>query len=88
MISAHFIADLFDTLNLGLSSDCFVFQDKREFCSDENYVLKFYINGENVSDIRDYVINNGDRILVSYGSKSDDKINEQLLELESQKIIP
>ena len=78
---------LFDTLNLGLSSDCYVFQDKRNFCTNEDYLLKFYINGNKVSDIRDYVIMDNDRILVSYGPESEDEIALQLIELESQELI-
>ena len=78
---------LFDTLNLGLSSECFVFQDKREFCTNEDHSLKFYINGDKVPDIRDYVIVNEDRILVSYGPEDADGIEEQLAELESQEMV-
>jgi len=78
---------LFDTLNLGLSSDCYVFQDKRNFCTNEDYSLKFYINGNKVSDIQDYVIMDNDRILVSYGPESEDEIALQLIELESQELI-
>ena len=77
---------LFDTLNLGLSSNCFVFHDGREFCTNEDYTLKFYINGDKVSDIRDYVIMNDDRILVSYGPEDTDEIDSQLAELESQEL--
>ena len=77
----------FDTLNLGLSSDCYVFQDKREFCTNEDYSLKFYINGEKVSDIRDHVVMDDDRILVSYGPENVDEIAQQLIELESQELI-
>lgn len=58
---------LFDTLNILLSSDCFVFPEGRDFCNNDEYALKFYINGEKADGIRDYVIADGDRILVSYG---------------------
>jgi len=78
---------LFDTLSLGLSTECFVFQDKREFCTNDDYTLKFYINGNQVPDIQDYVIMDNDRILLSYGSEDTDEIKEQLMELESQELI-
>jgi len=77
----------FETLNLGLSSECYAFQDKREFCTNDDYSLKFYINGEKVSDIRDYVVMDDDRILVSYGPENADEIAQQLIELESQERI-
>ncbi len=78
---------LFDTLHLGLSQDCFVFHDKREFCTNDDYELKFYINGEKVSDIRDYEIFDNDKILISYGSETLEEIEEQLAELESQELF-
>ncbi|WKT57347.1 protein-disulfide isomerase [Candidatus Nitrosotenuis chungbukensis] len=78
---------LFDTLYLGLSQDCFVSHDKREFCTNDDYELKFYINGEKVPDIRDYEIFDNDRILISYGSETPEEIEEQLAELESQELF-
>ena len=82
---------LFDTLNIGLDDKCYRFPDGRNFCTvedkeGEEYSLKFYINHEKVKDIRDYVINDGDRVLISYGNESQEEINEQLLELDSQII--
>ena len=82
---------LFDTLNIGLDDKCYRFPDGRNFCTvedkeGEEYSLKFYINHEKVKDISDYVINDGDRILISYGNESQEKINDQLKELDSQII--
>ena len=77
---------LFDTLNLKLSSECFVFFDGREFCTNHDYSLKFFINGIQYDDIRDYVISQGDRILISYGPEDMQEIQEQLIELNSQEI--
>lgn len=67
---------LFDTLYLGLSQDCFVFHDKREFCTNDDNTLKFYINGEKVQDIRDYEIFENDKILISYGPETPEEIEE------------
>ena len=87
---------LFDSLNLsvgktsinGVLEDCFAFpeSDGRKFCTNEDYSLKFYINHEKVTDIRNYVINDGDRILISYGNESQQQIDDQLIELDSQII--
>ena len=82
---------LFDTLNIGLDDKCYRFPDGRNFCTvedkeGEEYSLKFYINHEKVNDIHNYIINDGDRILISYGNESQEKINDQLLELDSQII--
>lgn len=78
---------LFESLGLGLDDQCFVFQDGRSFCTNEDYSLKFYINGEKVNDIRDYEIEDDDRILISYGGETAEEIEGQLLELQNQEII-
>jgi len=78
---------LFDTLKIGLDDQCFVFQDGRNFCTNEDYSLVFYINGKQVPDIRDYEIQEDDRVLISYGAETPEELQSQLLELDSQEII-
>lgn len=78
---------LFDSLGLGIDGNCFTFQDGRQFCTNEDYSLKLYINGKQVSDIQDYVIQEGDRILILYGAETRGEIQERLSELNSLQII-
>ena len=77
---------LFNTLKIKLTDKCFVFPDGRQFCTDDTYSLKFYINHEKVPDIRNYVLQDDDRILISYGNESPDKVEAQLAELDGQII--
>ena len=77
---------LFESLNIGIDDKCFNFPDGRQFCTNEDYSIKYFINHEMVDDIRDYVIKDDDRILISYGSESQEEIEEQLLELDAQII--
>ena len=65
---------------------CFIFPDGRQFCTNEDYSLEYYINHELVKSIYDYVIEEGDRILITYGSETPEQIEEQLRELDSQII--
>ena len=81
------LSHLFDSLGIKLTDDCFVFPDGREFCSNKDYSLKFYINHHQVRSINDYVIENGDRILISYGNENTSEIESHLKELDSQTII-
>jgi len=78
---------LFETLGLGINQNCFIFQDGREFCTNEDYSLKYYINHELVPEINDYVGKEGDRILISYGDEDQDGIDAQLAELDGQPIL-
>ena len=77
---------LFESLGIGIDEDCYIFGDGRQFCTNEDYSLKYFINGDSVNSINDYVVQNDDRILISYGSETEDQIADQLNELYSQII--
>lgn len=78
---------LFETLSITLDDQCYVFPDGREFCSNDDYELKFFVNREPVEDIREFVFEDGDRILISYGNETPEEIERQLDELDSQLIL-
>ncbi|MBP0133468.1 MAG: protein-disulfide isomerase [Nitrosarchaeum sp.] len=78
---------LFDSLKLKLDDQCFIFQDGRQFCTTDDYTLKFYINGEKVNDIRNYEPMDKDRILIAYGGETPEEIQDLLLEVANQKLI-
>ncbi len=78
---------LFNSLKLKLDDKCFVFQDGRQFCTNEDYTLNFYINGEKVNDIRNYEPMDNDRILIVYGAETPEEIQALLLQLDNQEII-
>ena len=77
---------LFESLGIGIDEDCYIFGDGRQFCTNEDYSLKYFINGDSVNSINDYVVQNDDRILISYGSETESQIADQLNELSSQII--
>ena len=78
---------LFDSLLLGLDDQCFVFQDGRSFCTNDDYDLKLFINGEQESDIRDYEVMEADRVLILYGGQTPDEIQSILLKLDDQELV-
>ena len=73
----------FDTLNLSVTQDCIAYGGEK-LCSDHENTLKFYINEKKVRDLRDYLIYDGDLILISYGPEDTDEIARQLAELEDR----
>jgi len=78
---------LFDTLSIGLDDQCYIFPDGKSFCTNEDYTLRFFINDEQVDDIRDYEIMEDDRILILFGSETPEEIEGYLLQLENQELI-
>jgi len=57
---------LFDSMGFTVNDECFAFPDGREFCTNEDYSLKYYINHKSVGNIYDYVLYDDDRILISF----------------------
>ena len=78
---------LFESLSLGLDDQCFVFQDGRSFCTNDDYTLRLFINGDQVPDIRDYEGMERDRVLILYGGQTPEEIQAVLLKLESQELV-
>jgi hypothetical protein len=64
------IGDFFKTLGMKFTNECFV-KDKK-YCTDEQRLLKFYVNGEPNDLYGDYLIGDQDKMLISYGPKDED----------------
>ena len=77
---------LFNSMKIAMDDECFVFPDGRQFCTNDDYTLKFYINQQKVDDLRMYVIQEDDRILITYGNEDQETIDKQLAELNAQAI--
>lgn len=78
---------LFDTLAIGLDDQCYIFPDGKQFCSNEDYELKFFINNEQVPNISDYEIIEDDKVLILYGAETPEEIEAYLLQLDNQELI-
>jgi len=81
---------LFETINIILNDDCYAYEGtngQRQFCTDEDYSLKFYVNHQPVPNLTDYVFEDGDKILISYGGETQEEIDTQLAELDAQPIL-
>jgi hypothetical protein len=78
---------LFDTLSIGLDDQCYIFPDGKSFCTNEDYTLKFFVNSEQVDDLRDYEIREDDRILIQFGAETSEETEEHLLQLDNQELI-
>ena len=60
---------MFNSMKIAVDAQCFVFPDGRQFCNNNDYSLKYYVNQKKVDDITNYIIQEDDRILISYGRR-------------------
>lgn len=70
--------DFFKTLPVTVSKNCFVTQSSVSYCSGDNGVLKFYLNGEKKDNLLSLKIKDGDRSLVTFGKESENQIKDQM----------
>ncbi len=69
--------DFFSTLPFTLTPECLTTGTNETFCTGNNGTLKFYINGEQRNNVLDQKINEGDKLLVTFGNESDEAIKRQ-----------
>lgn len=69
--------DFFSTLPLKLTHECLTTGTGQTFCTGLNGTLKFYINGKKSVNALDQRVNNGDKLLVTFGSESEIAIKKQ-----------
>lgn len=61
----------FKSVGMDFSKDCLILSDGQKFCNNGKDTLKFYVNGKPNSELENYVYNDLDKILISYGSEPD-----------------
>ena len=65
------------SVGVDFSKDCITLENK-EFCDDNNKKLKFFVNGKESNEFENYVFNDLDKILISYGEENNEQIKNQL----------
>ena len=70
--------DFFKTLPMQLEKNCLITGTKQTFCTNEEYTLQFYLNGEQNQSALDQVISPGDKLLVTYEKENAATILEQI----------
>ena len=78
---------LFNSVGIRLDEKCFVFPDDRNFCTNEEFTLRYYVDGILTQSINDLVFEDESRILISYGDNDLSRVDKELVELEEQSIL-
>ena len=68
----------FKSIGMDFNRDCITFENKQKFCSNENKKLKFFVNGKENNEFENYIFNDLDKILISYGNENKEEIRNQL----------
>jgi len=67
----------FETMGVQLSEDCFSY-DEGSYCTNSEHTLEFYVNAGKLDKLDSYVLQQGDRIVISYDNDSLSIIHDSL----------
>ena len=80
-------SEFLDSVRMDIQNDCFIRDDGEVFCDDGVNQLRYFVNGQEVDSILDYVIEEEDRILIIYGSQTEEEIQREIEELENTPLV-
>lgn len=67
-----------ESLGFIVTNSCIALETKEQFCTDEDSMLRLYVNGKPITDIEKYVTQEEDQIFLYYGNKQSSQIQEQI----------
>lgn len=68
----------FKSIGMDFNKDCITLENNEKICNEENKKLKFYVNGKPNNEFENYIFNDLDKILISYGKENNEQIKNQL----------
>lgn len=70
--------DFFNTLPMKLEESCLITGTEQTFCNNNEFILQFYINGIRNQKALDEIINDKDKLLITYESLDSSIITNQI----------
>lgn len=80
------IGEFIKSIRMDISNGCFITDNNQRFCDNKNMKLQFFVNGKETKDIMNYVLNDDDRILITYGNQSMSEIHKEIQDLNKLPI--
>ena len=76
------LGDFFQSIGMKFTPSCFVldepYKEQTEFCNEGDKTLKFLLNGLPNDEYENYIIQAGDRFLITYGDQTERVVNAQM----------
>jgi hypothetical protein len=82
------IGEYLRSVGMDIRDGCFILNNGNQFCNDSNSgkTLRFFVNGDEVSSIMDYVLRDNDRILIIYGDEDQEELRAEFERLDSMEL--
>ena len=68
----------FKSIGMNFDKNCITLGNNEKLCNDGDKKLKFFVNGKENNEFENYVFNDLDKILISYGNENQEQIQNQL----------
>ncbi len=81
------LGDFFGSIGISFNSSCFALDDGTAYCNQGDKALRMYVNGKPNNEYGKYQIHDLDRILITYGSESEDAIAQQMASVSDTACI-
>lgn len=81
------IGEFLRSVNMNIANNCFITDEGTQYCEGGDNRLMFFVNGDEVQDIMGYVLNDNDRILITYGDLTEQQIQEQIDTVNDRPLI-
>lgn len=81
------LTDFFQSLGFTLNNDCLITDTGTSYCSNDTEKLQLYINGNQVTDIVNYVNQEEDQILIYYGQPNNPNLQNYLSQISDLSCI-
>ena len=81
------LGPFFESLNMSLGKNCLVISNGSSYCSNIENQVMFFVNDTKNNQFEHYVPGNGDRILVSYGPPDEIKMEQNVLDSRTNKVL-
>lgn len=62
----------FESVGMKFDANCLMMESGEKYCNEGANTLKFYVNGKANEEYEQYVFNDLDKLLISYGPKDED----------------
>jgi protein-disulfide isomerase len=70
--------DFFNSIKIALNNECFTLDTGSRYCDGNGKTLKMFVNGKENKDFENYVPQDLDRILISFGSETGSVLQKQI----------
>ena len=80
------LGEFLKSIRMDISNGCFITDNNQRFCDTDEYKLTSYVNGNETNDIMNYVVNDDDRILITYGNQNSTELDREFEKLNNLPI--